>query len=94
MNRSMKRLMQILLPLALLTAPLRADNSECLEAALDEMNDLHRTGAGCEDGIFNAISASMLGWGIGLFAGIALLTGLIHNAHQDTTSSSSKNSSN
>jgi len=87
MNQSMKRFMQILLPLAFLVAPLRADNAECLEAALDEMNDFYRTGAGCEDGIFNAISASMLGWGVGLFAGIALLTGLIHNAHQDSTTS-------
>ena len=93
MNRFMRKFVQILLPLALFAAPLQADNAECLEAALDEMNDYYRTGAGCEDGIFNAISASMLGWGVGLFAGIALLTGLIHNAHQ-SSSSSSNNSSN
>lgn len=83
----MKRTLHIILALGVLAAPLTADNQECLEAALEEMNDLYRTGAGCEDGIFNAVSSSMLGWGIGIFAGIALLTGLIHNSHQDTDSS-------
>lgn len=70
-----------------------ADNGECLCAAVDEMNELYRTGCGCEDGIFNAISSSMIGWGIGLFAAIALLSGLLHNSHQDP-SESSNNSSN
>lgn len=69
------------------------DNGECLKAANEEMNALYRTGCGCEDGIFNAISSSMVGWGVGLFLGIALLTGLIHNSHHDS-SSSSNNSSN
>lgn len=89
----MKQLVRILLLLALSMAPLCADTQECLEAAIDEMNDYYRTGSGCEDGIFNAISTSMLGWGVGLFAGIALLTGLIVNAHHDSTSSSSSSSS-
>jgi len=83
---------RILLALLMLTAGLRADHRECLEAAVDEMNELHRTGGGCEDGIFNAVSSSMLGWGVGLFVGIALLTGLVHNSHQESTSSSSNSS--
>jgi len=83
--------MKVLLPLALLTGSLQADNGACLEVAVDEMNDYYRTGCGCEDGVFNAISASMIGWGVGLFAGIALLTGLIHNSHQDSSSSNSSN---
>ncbi|NGX38021.1 MAG: hypothetical protein K1000chlam2_01190 [Chlamydiae bacterium] len=78
----MKWIIRILLPLVLVSGSLRADNGGCLEAAMDEMNELYRTGGGCEDGIFNAVSSSMLGWGVGLFVGIALLTGLIHNAHQ------------
>lgn len=92
----MKKLCKFALPLLLLTGSLRADHAECLDAAVDEMNELYRTGCGCEDGIFNAVSSSMLGWGVGLFVGIALLTGLVHNAHQgsQTTSSSSSSSNN
>lgn len=89
----MKRVFSFLLIVLFLTHPMQAqDNGQCLQAAQDEMNDLYKVGCGCEDGIFNAISASMLGWGVGLFVGIALLTGLIHNAHHDSTSSSSSSS--
>lgn len=87
----MKTLLRILCPLALLITPLQANHHECLEAAVDEMNDYYRVGCGCEDGVFNAVSSSMLGWGVGLFAGIALLTGLIHNAHQDSQTSNNTN---
>ncbi len=89
----MKRIIRIILPILMLTTTVRGDHSECLEAAVDEMNELHRTGHGCEDGIFNAVSSSMLGWGVGLFVGIALLTGLIHNSHQESKSTTSTNSS-
>lgn len=85
---------RILLPILILTSSLHADHGECLEAAVDEMNELHRTGCGCEDGIFNAVSSSMIGWGVGLFVGIALLTGLIHNSHQESKSSTPVNPSN
>jgi len=61
---------------------------------MEEMNDLYRTGEGCDDGIFNCVSASMIGWGLGLFAGIALLTGLVHNSHSESTKTSSSNGSN
>jgi hypothetical protein len=90
----MKRFLRILIPVLMLTtqALRAADNGECLQAAVDEMNDLYRTGCGCEDGIFNAVSSSMMGWGVGLFVGIALLTGLIHNSHQESKSSSNNSS--
>ena len=86
----MKLLLKLVLPILLLTSQtLKAD---CMELGVYEMNELHTTGNGCQDGIFNAISASMLGWGVGLFIGIALLTGLVHNSHAHSTSSN--NSSN
>jgi hypothetical protein len=83
----------IILFLLMTTSPLLIAD-ECLELAIYEMNDAHSTGCGCQDGVFNAISASMIGWGVGLFAGIALLTGLVHNSHVHSSSSSSNNSSN
>jgi hypothetical protein len=39
-----------------------------------------RTGTGAEDGTFTAISTSMLGWGIGLSAGIAILASVLHQS--------------
>lgn len=80
-------MMRIILPLLLIsTTALRADNGEYLEASVEESNALYNTGSGCgcQDGIFNAVSASMIGWGIGLAAAIALITGLVHNSHSDS----------
>lgn len=82
----MKRIIRMILPLLLITSTaLRADNGEWLDAAVDEQNALYNTGpgAGCQDGVFNAVSASMIGWGVGLVAAIALITGLIHTSHSD-----------
>jgi hypothetical protein len=39
-----------------------------------------RTGSGAEDGAYAAISTSMLGWGIGLSAGIAILASVLHQS--------------
>lgn len=86
----MKKILKIVLPITLLSISIQAN--ECLELANYEMNDNYSTGHGCQDGVFNAVSTSMMGWGIGLFAGIALLSGLIHNAHVDQTKTN--NSSN
>lgn len=84
----MRKVRAVFAAILFLTQSLPADHAECLCAAVEESNELYRTGCGCEDGIFNAVSSSMIGWGIGLFVGIALLTGLIHNSHQDRTTSS------
>lgn len=38
------------------------------------------TGCAAQDGQHTAISASMVGWGLALAAGIALLAGLLHQS--------------
>jgi hypothetical protein len=50
---------------------------------------LYQTGSGSQEGAFSAISTSMLGWGVGLAAGIGILTCVLHqstasNAHTTT----------
>jgi len=78
----MKKIIRILLPILLITSnALRADNGEWLQGAVDEQNALYNTGpsSGCQDCMFNSVSASMIGWGIGLAAAICLITGLIHS---------------
>ena len=85
--------MKILLPLILIATSLQAEDCDYLRESMEESMDMHRTGAGCDDGIFNAISASMVGWGVGLFAGIALLTGLF-NSHSTSTSTTDSSTNN
>lgn len=100
LEKPMKKIIHLLLVFSLLTSSttLLADHCNCLEAANDEMNAAYLTGCGCEDGIYNAVSNSMLIWGIVLAVGIGLIAGF-HNqsatAHvpATTTSSSSTTSS-
>lgn len=90
----MKRFTFLFLALAFLTThSLRADDCDWLAEGNREMNALHNAGSGCEDGIYSAISASMIAWGVGLFAGIALLTGLFHSHSASSSNSSSSSTS-
>ncbi len=89
MDFLMKKALFSLLSLLLAAAPLAYGEEDCLAFAQEEMNELHRVGACCEDAVFTSISTSMLGWGFGLAVGIALFTGLIHNSHSETKSTSS-----
>ncbi|NGX46482.1 MAG: hypothetical protein K940chlam2_01673 [Chlamydiae bacterium] len=92
MKSLIKNVLFTFLAATLLATPLAYAEEDCLAYAQEEMNELHRTGACCEDAVFTSITSSMLGWGFGLVAGIALLTGLVHNSHAETktTSDSSK----
>ncbi len=81
----MKRIIHIALASLLFSASALQAADPCLEQAVDEMNALYRTGEGCEDEVFNAVGKSMVGWGIGLFIGIALLTGLVPSSTAPAT---------
>ena len=43
-------------------------------------DQLYRVGAGAQDGAFTSLGASMLGWGLGLGVGIAILAGMLHQS--------------
>lgn len=45
-----------------------------------DTDSLWRSGIGAEDGAFQAISLSMLGWGVGLAAGIGILASVLHQS--------------
>jgi hypothetical protein len=51
-----------------------------------ETDNLWRTGAGAHDGAFTALSASMIGWGVGLAVGIALLAAALNHGTGTNTS--------
>ena len=72
----MKRLFTALL---LLSLPSLGFSGE-LEQYKKNSEAIWRTGAGAEDGTFTAIGTSMLGWGIGLSAGIAILASVLHQS--------------
>lgn len=80
----MKRLLTVF---ALLSLP-SLSFSDDIDQYKTNTEALWRTGSGAEDGTFTAISTSMLGWGIGLSAGIAVLASVLHQstaAHAHTT---------
>lgn len=53
---------------------------EDISILAQETDALYRHGAGAKDGAYTALSTSMLGWGIGLFAGIAILACVLHQS--------------
>lgn len=67
----------IALTLLTMTSPVLSDQ---LENYRKDTESIWRTGAGAEDGTFTAISTSMLGWGVGLSAGIAILASVLHQS--------------
>lgn len=55
----------------------------------EETEAIWRPGTGSQDGAFSAISTSMLGWGLGLGALIAIVASVLH---QSTASSAHSHS--
>lgn len=70
-----------LLALTLFLSPLGA---ACEGGGLNQIaknsNDLWANAQGVEEGAFTALSLSMLGWGLGLAAGIALLASILQQS--------------
>jgi hypothetical protein len=73
----MKRLLTALILLSSLPSLV---NGNELDNYKKDTEALWRTGSGAEDGTFTAISTSMLGWGLGLSAGIAVLASVLHQS--------------
>lgn len=79
----MKRWIMIFAASALFTQGFGSDDIDQYRRDTDAT---WRRGVGAEDGAFTAISLSMLGWGVGLAAGIGILASVLH---QSTASSHS-----
>lgn len=54
--------------------------SEPLSNYSKDTEAIWRTGSGAEDGTYAAIATSMLGWGVGLSVGIAILASVLHQS--------------
>lgn len=82
----MKRLASIILITATVMTPLWAGDS--LSESTQATEELWRTGSGAHDGAYTAISTSMIGWGIGLAVGIAILAATLNHGSGSSGSSS------
>ncbi|MES2122868.1 MAG: hypothetical protein V4492_08860 [Chlamydiota bacterium] len=61
--------------------------AESMEQWKKDTESLWRTGSGVEDGAYTAIATSMLGWGLGLSAGFAVLASVLHQSAAGHSSS-------
>jgi hypothetical protein len=77
----MKRWMMVF---ALVVLSSRGYGSDDINEYRRDTDAIWRRGVGAEDGAFTATSLSMLGWGVGLAAGIGILASVLH---QSTASS-------
>ncbi|MBY0530018.1 MAG: hypothetical protein K2P51_07485 [Rhabdochlamydiaceae bacterium] len=68
--------------------PVMADDGGLSQYKTDT-EALYQTGSGAQEGAFTAISTSMLGWGVGLAVGIAILASVLHQSTASTTHSHS-----
>lgn len=64
------------------TLNLHADNP--LNQYKEETEAMWRNGTGSEDGAYSAIVVSMLGWGLGLSAVIAIVASVLHQSTAST----------
>ncbi len=88
----MKKLTLSLLPFLIASTPLMArcsgGESESISELPQMTDNIYRPGNSAQDGAYTALSLSMLGWGVGLAAGIGVLAAVLHQStasHSDTT---------
>lgn len=83
----MKRIVGQMLVATVLMTSLPLSAREDIQQLGDETDQLYRTGAGAQDGAFTALSVSMLGWGVGLAVGIALIAAALNHGSSSSGSS-------
>lgn len=75
----MKKVIGALLMTTILTTSLPLVAREDIQELGDQTDQIYRTGAGAHDGAFTALGISILGWGVGLAVGIALLAAALNH---------------
>lgn len=85
----MKRVIGAILVTTILTTSLPLLAREDIQQLSDETDQLYRAGAGAHDGAYTALSVSMIGWGVGLAIGIALLAAALNHGSGGSSAHSS-----
>lgn len=76
----MKKLIRAVLIVSFLSFSSSVHGGDDLQDTAKNTDKLWRSGAGAHDGSYTAISASMIGWGVGLAVGIAVLAAVLHQS--------------
>ncbi len=77
----MKNWVKVILVISLTCfSSVHGEKGEDLQDTAKNTDELWRTGAGAHDGSYTAVSASMIGWGVGLAIGIAVLAAVLHQS--------------
>ncbi|MBP7073964.1 MAG: hypothetical protein KBA81_01080 [Rhabdochlamydiaceae bacterium] len=77
----MKKFIVMFLMLAFLSTSSTIANDTIEEGWKEDTEALWHTGSGAHDGASTAISATMIGWGVGLALGIAILAAVLHQSN-------------
>ena len=76
----MKKFTVMFLMLAFLSTSTISANDTIEEGWKEDTEALWHTGSGAHDGASTAISATMIGWGVGLAIGIGILAAVLHQS--------------
>jgi hypothetical protein len=78
----MKKIFASFLSFLLISSPLflHADHEDSIQELGDQTDALYRVGAGAQDGAYTSLATSMLGWGLGLAAAIAIIAAVLHQS--------------
>lgn len=76
----MKKFISLLLIAAFVSTSSTALADDDLQDWSKDTENLWHTGSGAHDGSYTAISAAMIGWGVGLALGIAILAAVLHQS--------------
>lgn len=83
----MKKFIPMLLMVFLLSSSTVVAGDTIEQGWQEDTENLWKTGSGAHDGASSAISATMIGWGVGLALGIAILTAVLHQSKDDSGTS-------
>ena len=76
----MKRLLLLALLFFFLSTLPSSSNAANFNDIPKNTEDLYRAGSGTQSGKYAALSSSMIAWGLGLAAGIAILASVLHQS--------------
>lgn len=88
----MSKLLTGILCISMMAATLKAEQD--IQIMADQTDELYRPAAASQDGAFTSLSLSMLGWGVGVAAGVAILASVLHQSSSAHDSGSGCNAHN
>ena len=86
----LKPVLSIITSLSMIVCTSQAYCDEDINIYSEETDELYRLGPGEQDGGYTSLGLSMIGWGLGIAAGIGILAALLPQSTSKSSSSSNK----